>query len=462
MSTPASGLTLSALLMALALAAAPLACGDKPAVTPPGLDAGEPDAGDQFTTETLCGNLAKGHCALLGRCFTAFNRLEKDDCIAVETGKCTQVTDAVARSVREGRARYDEAAMKACLSRMESASCPAALPPTAPAIAVRAFEDCTAEKFFVGNVEDGSECRTAQECKGGSRCLIFGGACGGACTPYSKIGEPCSGVCNPASSFCDTSTAGNQFCVALKEEGGSCKDTSQCVASTDCRGSQCLSPPPLLAPCGYSAGRLPYCAAGLACDVVPYVAMNPGTCSNRKSEGEACLYHWSCKAGLVCAGMDWQPFPDKPAGAGKCAKPGAEGAKCSFTPYTIYVGDECAAGLSCDEKTGKCLKRPRNGEACTLAVQNCLGDYVYCKPDETGGGKCGGAPGIGEACSIDLGTFPVQLPCRDGYCDKDTKRCTAANAKEGATCYVDAQCLTARCIVQDDKTLKCGKRCANQ
>lgn len=432
------------------------ACGKPPPVVLPGPDAGEVDAGAPFTTDSLCDQLARAQCGLLERCFPAFNRLAKDDCVVAQSSACTAVTNAIAVGVRDGRARFEEAAMKACIDRMASASCPAALPPTAPPIAARGFEDCTADKFFVGNVDDGSECKTAQECKVGSRCVIFGGACGGACTPFSKVGEPCSGVCDPTQGYCDTVS---RFCVALQAEGGTCKDSSNCVAATDCQGSVCLPPPPPEAPCAFSWNRLPYCGAGLACDVVPYVDKNPGTCVIRRSEGEACKYHWSCRAGLVCAGMDWSPFPGKPAGPGTCKKPLVEGAACSYTRYAIYVGDECASGLSCDAKEKKCRRRPKNGEACTVDVQNCVGDNVYCKPDETGAGKCGAAPGIGETCRIELQTFPLTLPCRDGYCDTDTKVCTAANAREGAACYSNAQCLTGRCVVQQDKSLKCGKRC---
>lgn len=427
-----------------------------------GQDAGaEPDAGlPLFTSDELCGRYATARCELLARCFSPFARLEMDDCLREQAAACLAQTRALASSVSDGRARLDEERADACIERMGSASCPAALAPTAvPASgAVRAFEDCSLDQLFVGNVETGQVCQSRSECQAGNDCIIFAGTCGGVCTPFYEIGAVChDGGCDPAVSFCDAIT---NTCTPLRGEGGGCNSAAECEPALDCRGGQCLPAPPAMVPCVFSLDRLPYCAAGLACDVAPYVETT-GLCVTRKAEGESCAYHWSCRAGLVCADMDWSPFPDDAPGRGRCSKPKKEGERCSFTPFALYVGEECGPGLTCDPVTNSCVRRPHEGEPCSLQAQNCIGEGIHCKPTETGGGICGIAPGIGEGCNIDLGEgqFPLVLPCRDGYCDPDSGVCTPANAQEGQVCVADAQCLTGRCVAQDDQTLRCGKRC---
>lgn len=437
-------------------------CSDDPGPPDQTADAGlEPDAGTPiFTSDELCGRYATAQCDLLARCFTPFNRLEKEDCVRQQVNRCLAQTRAVAVSVSDGRARLDVELADSCIERMTDSSCQAALAPTAVASggAVRAFDECSLDRLFVGNVERGQICQSRNECQTGNDCIIFAGTCGGVCTPFYGIGEVCNGGgCDPAVSFCDTQTS---TCTPLRPEGGGCDSAAECAADLDCRGGQCLPAPPVFAPCVFSAARLPYCAAGLACDVAPYVETS-GECVTRKAEGEGCAFHWSCKAGLVCSGMDWAPFPDAPPGRGVCRKPRKEGESCSFTQFAIYVGEECAPGLTCDATTETCVPRPHEGERCSLQAQNCIGEGIFCKPEETGGGICGLAPGIGEGCNIDLGEgqFPLVLPCRDGYCDPDSDVCTPANASEGEPCTADTQCLTGRCVVQQDKSLKCGKRC---
>jgi hypothetical protein len=150
-----------------------------------------------------------------------------------------------------------------------------------------------------------------------------------------------------------------------------------CGPGLFCAEKLCVPPPILDMPCAAAPDRVPYCSLGLACDMAPFVSAL-GTCVLRKGEGEACAYHWSCRPGLVCAGLDWTPFPSAPPVAGMCAPPLGEGGECSPSPSALWVGDECAQGLSCDEATRRCRRLARQGEACSLQAQDCVGAAIAC------------------------------------------------------------------------------------
>jgi hypothetical protein len=205
--------------------------------------------------------------------------------------------------------------------------------------------------------------------------------------------------------------------------------------------------------------RLSTCDPGLACDVTPFVPGMVGVCVVPQPANASCHFHWSCEPGLVCADINWNGFPSVPPAAGSCRAPGDQDTNCSATIYSLYVGDPCVAGTSCSSTTHKCAPIPKMGDACDPAAQVCAGVGVYCKPSGTNTGQCTGPAGIGDHCAftIDANTT-VTIPCSSGFCDV-TQTCRAAFRPDKDECKQDGECVSGRCAVQQDRTMRCAPAC---
>lgn len=444
-----------ATLAAVALARL-IACGPPPAG---GDDAGIPDAGP-YTAASVCDRIAAAQCDLIARCFPAFNRLSHEDCRTVQTYGCTQGLALIVDSVNAGRAKADEAGVTSCVDRMAQAPCPAVLPPTAPAIAARAFDECAPARLYVGSVPEGEVCRSPADCVPGAVCRQPFGTCAGVCVAYGRPGELCSGGCDPALGYCDRGQ-NPAMCTAYKTGNQPCQGSGECARNLACIGGTCLPPPAIGQTCDFLWDRVPYCGAGLACDVAPYVSGVSGDCILRGDVGAPCDYHWSCKENLVCRGMNWSLFPRDPPTPGQCGSPVAEGGDCAPTIYALYVGEDCAPGLQCDATTRKCLRRPKAGEACTFAIQNCIGADTWCSPRAEASPTCGPRPAVGESCAFQVdATRTVVVPCAQGWCNTQAgNKCQAGTLTDGQACTQNLACISGRCGTNEDRSRTCWPKC---
>src|SRR5262249_7890381 len=134
---------------------------------------------------------------------------------------------------------------------------------------------------------------------------------------------------------------------------------------------------------------------------------------------------------------------------------------CLPTAYSVYVGDVCEAGTLCDVKQRKCLAIPKQGDNCAPSTQSCAGVNVYCKPSGIDTGVCTGPAGPGERCAFALdATNTISIPCATGFCDtQSTLPCRAAYKQPKDPCTADGECVTNRCVVQQDRTMKCAMAC---
>ena len=296
-------------------------------------------------------------------------------------------------------------------------------------------------------------------------CVKPGGVCRGTCSSYSKVNEACGFGCAPGL-YCEnggTTDRSDDCCAAAKTAGKPCTSSLECAATLNCSAGLCSARSKLGEACLFDADRLSTCEPGLACDVVPFVAGASGTCITPVAQGGACRFHWSCAAGLVCFDLDFTDFPSSaPSQPGSCQPPRPLGTACMPTVYSTYVGDQCAAGTYCSAAQQKCTGVPSLGQGCTPSAQTCEGVRVYCKPSGSGDtGTCAGPANVSERCAFAIdASRTVTIPCATGYCDAEsTLTCRAADKALGQICSQDGECLTNRCAVQQDSTMRCAAAC---
>lgn len=430
----------------------------------PAVDGGV-DAGQELSPVELCDRLAAARCALTARCYPAFAGEPDAECRVAEQTDCLAQYEKLKGSFEAGEVEVDQARLAACEARMKGSSCPPTFPPDYPAIVARAFSDCDlTQGLLVGKVPAGELCDLAVECAPGTVCIKPGGVCKGTCSSWPKQGESCAFGCAPGL-FCDdqgTASTTDDRCAAPRGLDAACADSAECEPDLNCVGT-CRPRARLSEACRFDPSRLSTCEPGLACDLTPYVSGQVGTCVLPRAEGGRCRFHWSCLPGLVCADLVWSGFPQSaPAQEGFCRGPSELDGNCPWTPYALYVGDQCRAGTGCQESTGKCQVAPRLGEPCAPSQQGCAGTGVYCKPTGSGDvGTCSGPSSIGDRCAFDLdATRTITIPCRTGYCDTTgTQACRAPVKALGTICESDGECLSGRCAVQEDRTMKCAPAC---
>jgi hypothetical protein len=431
----------------------------------PGADAGT-DAAVEISPVELCDRLAAARCGLTARCFAAFAGDPDAECRAAEQTQCLAEYESLKPSFEAGKLAIDPGQLSGCEKRMQTSSCPPSFPPDYPAITARAFSDCGLQSGLLkGSVAAGQTCDALVECSPGTVCVKQGGVCKGICSSWPLQGEPCAFGCAPGL-FCDdrgTPTDPNDDrCGAPRALNEPCLESFECQPDLVCNGT-CRPRGKLNEACRFDDSRLSTCEPGLACDLTPYVSGQVGTCVVPRAEGDRCKFHWSCRPGLVCADLVWAGFPQAaPAQDGFCRSPSEEGVNCPYTAYAVYVGDQCVAGTGCTAATSKCAPAPRLGEGCAPSQQNCAGASVYCKPTGSGDiGTCTGPVTIGDRCAFAIdATRTVTIPCRTGYCDANgTQACRAPVKQLGAVCASNGECVTNRCAVQEDRTMKCAPAC---
>ncbi|MBX7113425.1 MAG: hypothetical protein K1X64_03745 [Myxococcaceae bacterium] len=424
---------------------------------------GGADGGPQLTVVEMCERLASARCGLLNRCYPAFAREALVDCRHYEQTRCLDGYQALRTSFEANRVELNVEAILRCEVRLGQSSCPPSFPPAHPGGFLAPFADCELGTGLLrGKVPAGETCDTAVECAAGTVCVTPGGVCRGICSTAPQENEPCAFGC--AAGFrCDLNgtedDTADDRCVALKPLNTTCSSSAECASDLVCVGT-CRPRAKLGETCRLDKSRLSTCEPGLACDVTPFVSSSTGQCVIPQGLGASCQFHWSCQAGLICA-RDWAPFPTMAPGPGICSQPQALGAPCTGTPYTLFVGDMCEPGSYCDDTQHTCVTPPKLGEPCLPSLQNCAGVNMYCKPVSGDQGVCVGKVSQGERCAFDLdATRTVVIPCGSGYCDKQTTQtCRAAHKALNEMCESAGECLSNRCAVQSDRTLRCANPC---
>jgi hypothetical protein len=436
----------------------------------PGTDGGDPDggidAGEVISPVDLCGRLAAARCTLNARCFPAFATTEGPECALDVQTRCLAQYELLKPSFEAGKLAVDAAQLARCEQRMQTSSCPPTFPLDYPAISARAFSDCSLTTgLLVGSVPAGDTCSVPVECKPGTVCVKPGGVCLGTCSSWPVDGELCAFGCAPGL-YCDdqgTPTNGNDDrCATPKPLDATCTDSNECEPELVCVGT-CRPRAALNEPCRFDFSRLSTCEPGLACDITPYVSGEVGTCIVPRGEGGRCKFHWSCSPGLVCADLLWTGFPaSAPVDQGFCRAPSEQDVNCPYTRYALYLGDQCKAGTGCESSSSKCKVAPKLGEPCAPSQQRCQGLNVFCKPSGSGDlGTCAGPAGIGDRCAFSVdANRTVTIPCRTGFCDATgTQACRAPSKQIGTLCASDGECISGRCAVQEDRTMKCANAC---
>jgi hypothetical protein len=425
-----------------------------------GTDAGPPGV----TPIELCDRLAAARCGLLERCYTAFAREDRASCVPLETARCLSEYETLRLSFEQKVVFVDGAKLSACETRMGTNSCPPTFPPEYPVAVARPFSDCgLTSGLITGKVLSGKTCERAVDCEPGTVCIKPGGVCKGTCSKWSQENEPCGFGCNPGL-ICDdkgTSDDADDRCGPPRTLNATCASSADCAAELVCSGT-CRPRAKAGEACTFDSNRLSTCDSGLACDVTPYVMGAVGKCVAPQTEGGACLFHWSCAPGLVCADLDLSNFPAKAPMPGNCRKPAQPATNCPATAYAVYVGDQCGPGTVCSLDTRKCQAAPKQGEACTPSSQACVGIGIYCKPTGSGDvGTCTGPASTGERCAFEIdATRKVTVPCSSGYCETvNTLSCQPPSKTLNAECSEDGECVSGRCAVQQDRTLRCAAAC---
>lgn len=446
--------------VALALSLALAGC---PEETPPTEDAGV-DAGVTLSPVAMCERIAVARCALTQRCFAGFADETESDCRLYEQSQCLQAYTELKPSFEADKVEIDVEQVLSCEERMQTSSCTPSFPPGYFSFVAAPFADCQLTTGLLrGKVASGNACDSAVECAEGSTCVKPGGVCTGTCSSYSQDGEPCGFGCAPGL-FCDVK--GNEDpvddrCAPPKTVNEPCESSVECEPNLWCDGV-CKQRGSVGDPCRFDEARLTTCSPGLACDVVPYVDQ-VGTCIVPLQAGSPCRFHWSCATGLVCYDLDFSGFPmSPPPNPGTCAPPAPAGDGCAYTPYAAYLGDQCAPGTTCSAMS-QCVIRPQLGEGCNPQTQACAGQDVYCKPAETAvdQGTCTGPSALNERCATRLMSGQVvTIPCESGWCDTETTlKCLPPNKQLGQVCASNGECLSGRCAVQEDRTLRCAEAC---
>ncbi len=445
-------------LVAVTLAVTLLGC--PPPVMTPMTDAGV-DAGVAVPTISpteACERLAQATCALKKRCYVAWSREDDGACASNEQARCLQGYTALQQSFEAELVRIAPDRVSACVKRMTSSACPPTFPPDHVGAGARPFADCTfASGLLIGAVPAGAACANAQECVAGTVCIKPNGVCRGVCSTFPTRGEGCAFGCAPGLTCADDGK-----CAPLKVLDTPCTASRECEEDLICFAGTCRPRRRSGDSCAWDVDRPSPCEPGLACDVVPYVLGATGTCVRPLPADGPCAFHWACQSGLLCSDIDWRGFPGRPPTKGNCRPPDDVETACRGSVYAQFIGEQCAAGSSCNLTTNICKLAPSRGQSCTPSRNDCAGVDVYCKPSGNGDvGTCTGPANLTEPCAFAIDpTTTVSIPCSSGYCDRvNTLTCRPSTKPLGALCEEDAECMSGRCAVQQDRTLRCTEAC---
>ena len=286
----------------------------------------------------------------------------------------------LAKSIADGRIKYDGMAAHQCIAAMQNAECG-----STPLVAYYGEPQC--HKLYRGTLAEGQPCKMS-ECAPGLFCEFSNNNfCEGKCQKQVEAGGDSSSAfaCAPMTDFRDGK------CAAPSQLGGSC--SLRCADNLNCVSGKCVKP----SKAGDSCEGLLTCGFGLDC-----VA---GKCDSRASTGDACNIDGAamCNLELVCSAEK------------KCKPAGREGDSCA-------LGEQCAPQFVCDGATasapGSCKPRGSEGESCERGT--CRLD-LFC---DLSAKSCKQKLPAGSACD----SQNSELQCQNSFCSGD--KCVSV----GATC----------------------------
>ena len=435
-----------------------------PATTEAPGDAGFDDAGMTLTPVELCTRMAEATCLLLDRCWPAFARDTVGTCAVQEQSRCLDAYTRLKPSFERDMVEIDVEKVLSCEERMKTSACAPSFPPGYPAAQATPFEDCQLTTGLLrGKIAAGNTCDESIECAAGTTCVKPGGVCRGTCSSLPSEEEPCGFGC-ARGLFCDDKgTPGviDDRCAHPRGVNAACRSSLECEEDLWCDRT-CKKRGAVGEVCRFDPLRLSTCAPGLGCDVLPHIPGATGLCVVPLPRGAECRFHWSCAQGLVCYDLDLSGFPESEGFPGYCEHRAPKEAPCAFNPWAVFLGEQCEPGTTCDPAHA-CRPRPELGQACSPSTQSCSGNGVHCKPSPSNPdqGTCTRSAALNERCATRVDDARVvQIPCESGWCDtNDTLKCLPPSRAVGQECSSDGECLSRRCAVQEDRSLRCADAC---
>ena len=205
-----------------------LGCPPPPPVVDAGVDAGPPEV---YAIE-VCTRIARASCDLKLRCYPAFTRLSRAECVDQTQAACLAQYEVLAPSFEAKRSSFNLAQLDSCERRLTSSACPPSFPPNYPLAVVQPFDDCGLTTGLVkGQVIAGETCDQPVECIAGTFCVKPSGVCRGTCVTWSQLDEPC-GIGCVAGLRCNGTK-----CTYLKVLDERCESSVECDPDLLCLGS---------------------------------------------------------------------------------------------------------------------------------------------------------------------------------------------------------------------------------
>lgn len=319
-------------------------------------------------------------CAEIEDCFDARSLEQLYGKVGCKGRLMAQVEDgdfaALQDAVDDGRVKYDNAKLDACLNQLKGLGCDIATS--------RALNVDACDQVFRGTVERGDECVVDAECKGVSFCNMTD-ECPGQCSALLKAGDACEG---------------NDNC----ENGLFCTKAKTCAAPA--RNGDA---------CGVDVGG--ECAPGLACIGAKVDAGIPGGCRALSDVftgklDDACDYDTGklCAKDLSCVARR----NDDNTVSLKCEEPVGSGDACDFgAPSPCPDGEYCDADIRNGVVDGTCRALPKAGEEClTIAADAQCAAGLICDVDH----RCHPVNRLGQPCVSDAGCASER--CADDKCVK--------------------------------------------
>jgi hypothetical protein len=303
----------SLFLLLLLLAAAAIACTTTETASEPCADAGDAEVGTDATAADAARESDAADAAIdageigvfckrayaaardaFARCCSPAEKATKDYALVdalydFAVSRCS----ALAESRAKGRIAWDGAAADACIATIEARFAGDAGACNGSPFSVD-FHDPGCVHVVTGLGNDGAaECKGAVDCKDGLVCGIYSGVGYGICTTPASLhlsctqGLPLDGLGfgdHPAPCLPGLYCSQGQ-CVARAGSGGACGADDECSDGLHCALSTCGTDPPRAA--AASCDRSSDCADGLFCRHVGLTT--EGTCTPRKTAGEACV-----------------------------------------------------------------------------------------------------------------------------------------------------------------------------
>lgn len=345
------------------------------------LTAGACDSGTTEPTDLTLDDLPPRYatvvCGVAGRCLGPLIDIVLPNCGGdIEALAADSFVPVISNAIDRGTVTYDGAAMAACLTGLESASC-------------SELDDLSTicDEALTGTAALGQPCLIDAECLGEAFCNRALGACPGTCAALAGTGGSC--------------TRGAECADGLRCSSGSCivsSGTGQRCTSDECEiGQACVRE---------SAG-----ADGTCQPLESLLIAGIGENCELDSDGPYCQEGLSCVVTSVVSGMiDAQ-----------CAAPVGAGADCHpGVPDPCPGGQYCAADVGSGIIDGICEPMPAVGEACAPGIGPTTGRCAL------GGrcisGTCVSVGRLGDPCTSDAGC--ASSNCNAGTCAEGTAECT--------------------------------------